>query len=204
MASFDLALMQLKSTLDDHMDDEEEVDLRTIWPADVMPNGSVERLAPALCLRREDVKRAVYASGTKRFDADAIASLFESKDGMAGYRKRCQKATKRTRQVQAKKIKATLVAANFEWAMCPIGRELLKEPMILPCGHTFEKKALKSLRPIPGNPLRAREPARRWPYKCPTCRAQFRQPEAHVNYALKDAIVWMKKLPKRVLEEVTE
>ena len=171
----------LEQSLDEVIDGG-EFDVRQHWPTLVDGQGSIDRLAATLKLRKNDVKIALMGTS---YSQDAISLVFEEHGGIEGFRARCAKSTKRSEKVRGKKLVRHLTSESFEWTVCPVLQTVMKMPHILPCGHTFDKKTVVNIcrrtRPRSG--------------ACPSCRKRFKERDAIRNYALEDAIKWYNSLP---------
>ena len=188
-SAFNRAVQALEEGLDGAIDGG-EFDVREHWPTLVSGQGSMDRLAATLKLRKHALKTALMANGSNGSDSmysnASIGSVFDRHGGIAGYRDRCSKSKQRADQVRGKKVMGHMTAESLAWVACPVLCTTMKTPQILPCGHTFDKKTIDSIsrsreRPITG--------------VCPTCRKRFKKLHVVRNYALQEAIEWYKSLP---------
>lgn len=196
---FEDALRKVEACLDEHMDDTpdaEPVDLRPAWGYTVT-TGSDAKLAKVLRIRRAKVQQLM--GGNSSFTANVVATLFEQAGGMAEYKKRVGTSMKRQKTDIVNKAGKTIQQDDaFAWAKCDVSMDLIKDPMIIvKCGHTFDKKSLHRLT----NTRRVRQGSRLIRYaRCPRCRGEFSNPgDLCINYALKDALTWIKKLPRGLI-----
>ena len=189
--AFNQALQALENGLNQAISgDGDEFDVIGHWPLVVNGQGSVDRLAATLKLRKKDVNATITSSS---YQNDAIASLFEEHGGFVGYRTRCAKSKKRGEQVRGKKLMFALTRESLTWAVCPVLHAVMKEPHVLPCGHTFDKKVIRRLvrmRPRPASGV------------CPLCQKKFKNRDVVLNYALLDAIKWYKSLPAMIKSSI--
>ena len=180
-------------------DDDAEPDLESAW-GDTQHTGSVAKLARILRLRKEVVQTRLKGFEAHVFSGERIVRLFHDNGGMQDYKRRVAESMKRAKKTLLKKATPVLTPDEFEWAQCPIAMTLMKNPMFIPiCGHTFDEKSLSRLpyhretNPVTGMSQNIS--------KCPKCRLPFKKGSVKINYALKDAIIWMKKLPPKCFRE---
>lgn len=148
--------------------------------------GSIDKVAVVFRLRKETVTAFMRTKEkADRYKRATLSELFAQHEGLAGYARRALRQSAGQPRRRMKLIEKTLRKGKMEWLKCPVMMDIMKEPSVLPCGHTFEKSAL----------TRLTRGARRTG-DCPSCRESFSIHDIQHNFALNSAVQWFNKLPK--------
>lgn len=154
------------------------------------PCGNDATLAEALHVRKQRiVAHMIGMTAQGKYTIDSMLTLFQTLGGLREYRRRTVRAEKSVASRTAKTIAKSVFRNELRFLKCPISQSVFTDPIILPCGHTYEKAMI----------LRMRQR-----HECPECRVPFtNNPVAFTtNYAIKSAVDWFRKLPKKIRDQI--